>query len=91
MNFVIIDIGLESFPPLLFAALRFGRQKPSDGLEPSTPRGTPRLRGSSECQDDEGRRQWAASRKQQEVDDYWIEVMRPGLHGPHLLFMDEFV
>src|SRR5436305_11456364 len=24
VNFVIIDIGLESFPPLLFAALRFG-------------------------------------------------------------------
>ena len=24
MNFVVIDIGLESFPPLLFAALRFG-------------------------------------------------------------------
>src|SRR4051812_38402135 len=24
VNFVVIDIGLESFPPLLFAALRFG-------------------------------------------------------------------
>lgn len=24
MNFVVIDVGLESFPPLLFAALRFG-------------------------------------------------------------------
>jgi O-acetylserine/cysteine efflux transporter len=24
VNVVVIDIGLESFPPLLFAALRFG-------------------------------------------------------------------
>jgi len=24
VNFVVIEIGLESFPPLLFAALRFG-------------------------------------------------------------------
>jgi drug/metabolite transporter (DMT)-like permease len=24
LNLVVIDIGLESFPPLLFAALRFG-------------------------------------------------------------------
>jgi O-acetylserine/cysteine efflux transporter len=24
VNFVVIDIGLESFPPLLFAALRLG-------------------------------------------------------------------
>jgi len=24
VNFVVVDIGLESFPPLLFAALRFG-------------------------------------------------------------------
>jgi O-acetylserine/cysteine efflux transporter len=24
VNFVVIDIGLESFAPLLFAALRFG-------------------------------------------------------------------
>jgi O-acetylserine/cysteine efflux transporter len=24
VNFVVIDVGLESFPPLLFAALRFG-------------------------------------------------------------------
>ena len=24
VNFVVIDIGLESFPPLLFVALRFG-------------------------------------------------------------------
>jgi DNA-binding NarL/FixJ family response regulator len=37
VNFVVIDIGLESFPPLLFAALRFATGMPK-GLDELSPR-----------------------------------------------------